>query len=431
MAKPCTCLSVQIECEPITMESTHTRPYRFVIGGLSVWGHLLTGAGFQVVSPLLPLITDDYGIDHGTAGLIVAAPLLIIAIFGMPGGVLLGRIGLYRAYTIGWLLMGSSALAALSPGFEGLLALRIAFGLGVALMFPATGPLLMKWFRPKELTIVTSLNVGCMSLGMVIAMAAAAPLAEAMDWEMVIGIFGGVGLAGAIAWIILGKTKEDAAVGTPSGVTRGDIWAVLRNRTVLLLGFGDMACFMMYLALIGWLPTFYNESRDMSLTQAGFVTSIPPLMGVFGVLLGGYLPIKMQSKRMLFIIPGAMAALGGLGSFTLENTFLIYMSVIILGMGAWLYIPTMLTMPMELPGMTPIRIAIVWGFFMTAPGFGGFISPLAVGYLRDSFDTFVPGFLIFFALSWFLVISGFLLPKTSTKPSLPPDSPVPAISAPD
>ena len=431
MAKPCTCLSVQIECEPITMGSDTTGTYRFVIGGLAVGGHFLTGAGFQVLSPLLPLVTEDYGIDHGTAGLLVAAPLLVIAIFGILGGAIVGRVGLHRAYSIGWLLMGASALAALSPGFEGLLALRIAFGLGIALMFPATGPLLMQWFRPREITIVTSLSVGSMSLGMMVAMATAAPLAEALEWETVVGIFGGVGLAGAIAWIIWGKTREEVAVSAPSGITLGDVWAVLRNRTVLLLGIGDTCCFMMYLALIGWLPTFFNESRGMSLTEAGFVTSLPALMGVFGVILGGFLPMKIPSKRLLFVIPGAMAALGGLGSFLLESTFLIYISLMLMGLGAWMYIPTMLTMPMRLPGMTPQRLAVVWGWFLTAPGLGGFISPLVVGSMRDGFDTFVPGFLLFSVLAWFLVVSGFLLPETSTETALPPDSPIPVTSAPD
>ena len=396
-----------------------------------MWLQFATGAGFQVVSPLLPIISEDYGITHGTAGILVGLPLVILGLFGIPGAAIIGRLGERRSYTLAWLMMGAVILTVLSPGFIGLLVLRVIFGIGIAIGFPATGAILMQWFRPRELTIITSLNIACMPLGIMVGIATGAPLAGSLGWEGVLGVHGGMALAGAAVWFVLGKSGPRAAnVHQKPLPAWGEIWTVVRNRTVLLLVLADTSCFMMYIALSGWLPTFLNESRGMSLNQAGFVTSLLAFVGMFAVLAGGVLPLKIKSKALLFAVPGAVAALGGLGTFLFESTPLIYVSVILLGIGSWLYIPSLMTLAVDLPDMTPKRVAIVWGWLLTVPGIGGFVSPLVVGTLKDSFDSFIPGFLLFSVLAWFLVIAGFLLPKAYTPPKTPlPDATLPAASA--
>ena len=395
--------------------------YRFVIGGLTAWAHFAGGASFQAMSPVLPLISEEYDIGHATAGLLVGLVLIIMGAFGLPGGIIAGRLGLRKTYTAAWLLMGLMTLAALSPSFEGLMALRVTFGLGLAAMLPATAPLLMRWFPSKELPVITSLNLAALSLGMVVSMSTSAPMADAIGWQRVLGLFGGIVLAGGFAWIVWGRVREETQTAVPALAWR-EVWEVLRNRTVLLLSAADTACFSMYVALIAWLPTFYHETRGMSLTEAGFITSMLPFMGIFAVLLGGFLLLKVRLKRLFFIVPGAMAGLGGLGSFLVDNTAVTYISVIVFGLGAWLYVPRLLTLPMELPGMTPSRMAIVWGWMVTAPGIGAFMAPLAVGAVRDSFNSFTPGFLVFAVLAWFLFIAGFLLPKAEPPPPRVPES---------
>ena len=387
-----------------------TGKYRFVIAGLILWANFAAGTSFQAISPLLPLIEDHYGVGHATGGLLMGSVLIIVAAFGLPGGIIVGRLGVWRTYTASYFTMGLLTLVALSPPFEGLLALRIAFGLGMAAMFPATGTLVMQWFRPKELPVFTSLSMAAVSLGMVVSAASSAPLAEAVGWDGVVGIFGTLGWAGAVAWVVWGRTGT--APGQPQSPVRWDeIRMVLRNRTILLLGLADASCFSMYMALSSWLPTYYNESRGMSLTEAGFIISLLPFMGIVAILLGGFLTLAVRSKQLFFIVPGIVAASAGLATFLVDSTIAIYISVTILGLGAWMYVPTLMTMPMQLPGMTPQRLAIVWGWLMMAPGIGGFISPLAVGGMADWLDSFIPGFVLFSVLAWFLVAAGFMLPK--------------------
>lgn len=386
--------------------------YRFVIGGLILLAHFSIGINFFVVAPLFPLIIEEFGVNRATASLLIGLALLVHSFFGLPGGILATRFGLKRVYFLSWLMIGLPILSAAAPNFGTLLVLRLAYGVGFGAIIPATGPLLMQWFRPKEITIMNGLDIAALSLGVALSVSLAAPLANAVGWQNTLSVFGGIALLGALAWGILGRV-DSGAQATGSAISLKEVWSVLRNRTILLLVAADALVFMQYTALTSWLPTFYNEVRGMSLTQAGIVIGLLPFVGVFAVLVGGFLPLKIASNKPFFIIPGLLLGLGGLGSFLIDSTLGIYASIVLLGIGSWSYAPTLLSLPMGIPGMTPSKVAVVWGTFVTVSGAGMFVSPIVVGAIRDASGSFVPGFIIFAVGAWFLMIAGIIIPKTA------------------
>ena len=391
-------------------DSLHHSRYRIVIAGLILAAHLAVGLNLFAVSPLLPLIIDDLSINRTTAGLLVAMPLLVAALFGLPGGLVTIRLGLIPTFAVAWIAMGLLALSPVAPNFPTLLALRLVYGLGIAMVLTATGPLLMQWFRPKEVLVMNGLNTATLSLGIALSLVLAVPLDEALGWKGALGVFGSAGIIGALAWPILGRAPASkdqfAAAISATGILR-----VLRARTILLLLAADAGVLIQYTAFSGWLPTFYSEERGMSLAQAGFITGLLPLIGVFAVIAGALLPLKISAHRVFLIVPGMMVILGGLGSFTLSSTPVIYTSVILVGMGSWLYVPTLLSLTMQLAGMVPDNVAIVWGTMITVSGIGMFISPVMVGFLRDASGTFLPGFFLCSAAAWSLFLAGVLLPR--------------------
>ncbi|HIN36261.1 MAG TPA: MFS transporter [Dehalococcoidia bacterium] len=394
---------------------THSR-YRIVMAALVLAGHLSVGLNVFAASPLLPLAIDDYDVNRATAGLLVALPLLVAAALGLPSGVLIARIGLRRAFIIGWTAVALVSLSGWAPNFTSLVLLRSATGLGFAFILTATGPLLMQWFRPKEVTVMNALTTAALSLGIALSVATAAPLAELMDWQMALTIYALPGIAGLLAWLVLGRVSGGTPM-TGAGISFREVWAVLRNRTVVILLAADAGILVQYAAFTGWLPTFYNEDRGISLSQAGFITGMLPLVGVFAVLAGGVIALRVASPRVLFVGSGMLAGLGGLGAFLLPGPALIYPAVVILGIGSWLYVPRLLTLPMEMSDMTPERVAVVWGSFLTFSGFAMFVSPIFVGGLRDLSGSFIPGLAIASAASWALLVAGFLLPRNVSEPS--------------
>ena len=395
------------------------------MAALVLAGHLSVGLNVFAASPLLPLAIDDYDVNRATAGLLVALPLLVAAALGLPSGVLIARIGLRRAFIIGWTAVALVSLSGWAPNFTALVLLRSATGLGFAFILTATGPLLMQWFRPKEVTVMNALTTAALSLGIALSVATAAPLAELMDWQMALTIYALPGIAGLLAWLVLGRVSGGTPM-TGAGISLREVWAVLRNRTVVILLAADAGILIQYAAFTGWLPTFYNEDRGISLSQAGFITGLLPLVGMFAVLAGGVVALRVASPRALFAASGLLAGLGGLGAFLLPGPALIYPAVVVMGIGSWVYVPKLLTLPMQMVGMTPERVAVVWGSLLTFSGFAMFVSPILVGGLRDISGSFIPGLAIAAAFSWALLLAGILLPRNATySPAHIPQAPSP------
>ena len=396
----------------ITQPVATSNRYRYVIGVMAIAAHLSVGLNLFAVSPLLPLAIEEYGINRTNAGLLVSFPMLMGAMFGLPGGILISRIGLRRAFFFGWVSISLLALSYVTPNFWVMIVLRLLFGVGFAFLITATGPMLMQWFRPKEMLVMNALITAVMSLGIAISVASAAPLAEMTSWKASLTIFAGIGVIGTFVWVWAGRGVA-RNIGNAAMVRLSDVGAVLRNRTIVLLILADAGVFIQYAAFTGWLPTFYIEERGISLSEAGLVTGILPFVGVFAVLVGGLLPGRFVSPKTLFMASGLLVISGGLGAFLFSDMTGIYISVIILGIGSWIYIPTLLTLPMQMTGMTPGHVAVVWGSFLTFSGVTMFLAPILVGAVRDLSGSFFLGFAICAVFSWSLFIAGVLLPRSS------------------
>jgi cyanate permease len=397
------------------VETVQPRKYRFLIAALIMAAHLSVGLNIFTISPLLGDVIRDYEINRGAAGLLIALALLISAIFGLPGGVVITRLGLTRSYTLGWWLIGLATLSFLAPNYISLLALRLSFGLGFALVLIATGPLLLQWFRPKEVLVMNGLNTAVLSLGIALSIATAAPLAGIIGWQNSLSVFGAIGLLGAAAWTVLGRTPSEAA-RTSNSIPFKEIARLIRNRQIVLLILADGGVLVQYTALTAWLPEFYTEVRGMSPTQAGFVTGLLPFIGVFAVLLGGFLPLRFGTPRSYFIWPGILVAIGGPSSFLLGSPAGIYLGLLMVGIGSWMYVPTLLSRTMELTGRDPERVALVWGLLITFAGLGMFVAPIMVGVLRDLTGGFLPGFLISSVAALGLLIAGIGMPRGRVRP---------------
>ena len=384
--------------------------YRFVIGGLTVLLNLSFGLSFPAVAPVMPLILAEYGISRGMAGLLTGSVILMMSAFAIPAGMLVGRVGLKKLIGVGWFMAAAPALSFLADGFPALLAMRMMFGLSLAVILPAFGPLLMQWFRPRELPLINGLNLAMTAVGIALSTFITAPLAEAVGWRTVLSIYGAVALVGAFLW--MGLARVQLPVQSGGRLSLGEMWSVLRDRTTLLLAFADAGPFAQYIALTTWLPTFYYEVHGMSLNAAGSAVGLVPLVGVAALIVAGVLSMRVVRRRPFLILSGVVGGLAGSATFLLAGSAAIYPALLLLGFGAWFYLPILFTIPMEVPDAVPERVSLVLATIGTLGGFLSFVAPLAVGILTDVLGSYIPGFVIFAVLSWSLVIAGVMLTET-------------------
>lgn len=382
--------------------------------------HFTFGLSIFVVSPLTPLIMQDFGVNRSSASLLIGVVLLFQAAMAIPGGMLGSKLPLKWVIAAGWFSVSVTMFSFAMPNFASLLALRLVYGVASSLVFPNVGPLVMQWFSRREIALVNSLNSALISLGMATSTFAAAPLADALGWKTTLSIFGVTTLLGACVWVVLGKTRsaqsgEVASVAGPNARNGGALregLRLLRTRTVLLLALGNTAAFALYGALTSWLPTYYHEVRGMSLSKAASLMGVLPLMGMVFLLIAGAMSTKFPRRRPFLIVPGLLSAFAGFGAVLLPDSPALLAALVLVGFCGWFYQPILFAIPMELPGVTTKNVSVIFGLFMLMGGVVGFLAPLMVGALADATGSYLWGFGLLAVLSPGLALAAWMLPET-------------------
>ena len=409
------------------MEQPSASSYRFVIGAILLLLHVSMGLNFLAPSAFLPLIMDDYGLGRGTASLLIALVIMMLSIFLVPGGVIVTKLGAKRALLLGGVLIAAGVLAPVAPNFLVLLSLRAALGLGVGIAFPATSALVVHWFRPRELPLMNGLVLAGQGTGVAISLFFGVALADAFGWRYALFIYGGLALVATMVWLFLGKTPR-AAIESVAAPTVREVLASLREKTTLLLSLAAVGPFAVFVAFTSWLPTYYHEVRGMPLEQASALGGMIPVMGIFVSLLGGYLAARLGRRKPLLVLSGTLFPFAAFGSFLFEDPVLVRGAVALLGFCAFIYLPTLLTIPMDmlnLPGMSAEKVAIMTGAALTLGNLSSFFSPIFIGTLTDALGSYEPSMAMLAFLPVTLLIAARFLPETGPKASRSWASPVP------
>ncbi|GAB3281422.1 MFS transporter [Kineosporia babensis] len=173
---------------------------RTVILGVLCAGMFMAMLDNVVVSNALPRIGQD--LDAGLSGLqwTVEAYSLAFAALLLPGGSLGDRFGRRQFFLAGLsLFTASSAVCALAPSLEVLIAGRVLQGIGAALLVPQSLAILRVTFTdPAEQTKAFSTWSMVSALGLAVGPALGGPLVETFGWPSAFWINVPIGLATVI-----------------------------------------------------------------------------------------------------------------------------------------------------------------------------------------------------------------------------------------
>ena len=386
-------------------------PYRFVIGLLSLLLSLSTGLVFLNVSPITPLIMDDYGVNRSTVSLLVAGILLANASMAIPCVLLVGRFKIVTLISFFGLLAAVPMFSFAADNFVVLLILRMIFGVCAAGVIPPLFTVLMLWFPPRELPLVNGLNLAMMSGGIAISLYTGEWLADWIGWKNGLALYSIPSFIGAVFWLLFARSNP-AIESTVTPITLTSIKRVFTSRLTILLALADAGPLSQYVALSTWLPTFYYEIHGVSLGEAGAATSLLPLAGMVAVLVAGILALKLSKRKPFLMVSGIILGVTGIASSLFATSDYLYVILIAYGASSWLYTPFHITIPMEVEGATEEQTAAILACIFTIGGFISFCAPVLVGLLMDMTGSYMYGFGILAVFSWALVVTTFMLPET-------------------
>jgi len=195
------------------------------------------------VGPLLPHLSDEFGLSKSEAGVLIALYAAGVLVAAVPAGVAVARFGVRRAVATGLALFaGASLLFALAPTAEWLYASRFGQGAGAAIAW--TGAL--AWLiaavparrRAEYMGTASALSVGGALLGPVLGgVAAGAGLAQTFVPAALLGfVLGGVVLLQpeppraeprALRTLVPELRRPRVTTGLTLGFLSTLLWAVL------------------------------------------------------------------------------------------------------------------------------------------------------------------------------------------------------------
>ena len=99
-----------------------------------------------------------------------------------------------------------------------------------------------------------------------------------------------------------------------------------------------------------------------------------------------------------------------------NNSMLAYMAAFLAGFFMFLPMTCLLTLPQELPGMTPGRVTVIFGMFWSISYFVETILMFMAGMLADWTGDKTTAAMFAVACSASFFITSFFLPETGKKP---------------
>ena len=403
--------------ETLYMQNRQYSSYRWTIQGILIFMQISLGLNFMAPTPLFTLIMDDYGINRGLVSLLVSAPIIVLTISLLPSGILIAKIGSKRAMAIGGLLMSSGLIAPLFDSFTMMVLMRLLFGVGAAICLPVTSSILMEWFKPNELPILNGINESGRSVGVAIGLLGAVSIANVFGWDMVFFFFGVLPIIATVLWLVGGRSVDVVQEQSDEFSLSNNIDLIF-NRNTLLIAIASMGPFALFIGYSSWLPTYYHEVHGMTIERSSSLVAILPFVSAIATPLSGILVSKSGIRRPILIVAGLTLPLLAFGSFMMTSTILIAICIIGLGSMFALYIVTILTIPMELPGVDASKVGIITAGALTMGNGTAVLSPIFIGSFTDFTGSYFPALSVVAVMPLLMIISGLFLPETGKRAKL-------------
>ena len=372
------------------------------------------GLNFMAPTPLFTLIMGDFDISRGLVSLLIAVVSIVLTLFLLPGGFLISKIGSKRAMALSGVLMTAGLLAPLTDSFLVLVILRFVFGVGAAISIPTTSAIIMEWFKPSERPFLNGINEMGRAIGVSAGVSVAVPLANVVGWQMVFFFYATIPMVATVLWLAAAR-PSDHFEETGTEPSFRDNLPLIVNRNTLLIAVATVGPFALFIGYSSWLPTYYNEIQGMTTEKAGSIVAAMPLATAVATPLSGMLLSKLGRRKPVLFFTGLAFPLFALGSFLTSGTILPIVCVIALGILFALFIVTILTIPMELPGVTANKVGIVTAAALTIGNGTTVLSPIFIGSLTDFMNSYLPALSIVAILPVALLLATTFLPETGPK----------------
>ncbi|MFC0227810.1 MFS transporter [Serratia aquatilis] len=355
---------------------------------------------------LLP-IEREFNLQAEQLGYITGMFFLAYSLFQIPAGWLNDRFGFKKVLCSSLLLLGGFALCfgILGFGLGLLVTFRFLSGIGHSGYPCSCAKAVVANFSLEQRTFAQSILLSSAGLAMTAGPLVAVYCLDHIGWR---GSFSALGLlafaiAACILWLVPNPPQAER---TQPGATGASYKALLKSPIVLLLFVAIFCINIPSYGLMAWLPKFLVQQRGLPIGVSSMVVAAGGL-GIWisslgtGWLVGRYLQGR---EPMVICMSSLLSAICIWLVFTSESplaaSLFLFLSYVFL-MASFV---TVFTLPMKrLPAEV---MGAAMGLINTGGTLGGFVAPIAMGYLITLSHDYMSTF-IFLALA--MVVSGLVI----------------------
>jgi len=330
--------------------------YRWVVLAIYMYVSALTQLYWLNFAAITTYIEDRFKIPAGDVMWFTLVFPLVQVLLTLPAGILIDKKGFKFGIGVGAVFTGVFSLFRLvDPGsFSILLISQIGISIGQPFVLNGITKLAVTWFSPKEEATAVGLGSLALFIGMMIALGATPWLVQNLSFESMLLIYGIMGIAGALAFLIFVKSRPPTPTRAAEIYTEVSNWGGIRNilkmRNFVILGFIAMVGIGVFNGLATWLEKILHDLHGISMTDAGSISALLILSGMVGCIIVPIISDKIRRRKLFIILTSAVGMICVSVLMFANGYGLNLANGILMGFFLISALPIMLTMSAEITG---------------------------------------------------------------------------------
>lgn len=358
---------------------------------------------------MLPLIRQDLELSFSQAGSLASASLAVYALMQIPAGYLSDRYSPRRLVALGTLgMMGLSLLLAFTQKYWQLLGIQFFWGFFSSFIFTPSMSVYISWFSAQRRNTATALPLIGPSLGILAVNFLFPVIVEYCDnWRWPFIIFGGAGIAFALALLFLGR--DTLSIKAPAKFRLDLIKELFQFKQVWICYILQFVRFGIVQGISFWLPSLLVGEKAFSLQLTGIVIALQAVILAPSNIIGAYISDRLHVPTQIIAVSMIMLGITTGLMVVLNSTGVVIAVILVNAVFLQMYFGPLFTLAVEKLGVE--KTGISNGVSNMFAIFGGLVSAYLMGFLRDATSSFEWGFYAICILCGVGLISTVILGK--------------------
>ena len=328
-------------------------------------------------------VKADLGLSDASANIFPSLVFFWFLIFSVPTGMLMNKIGRKNTVILSLIVTVVSLLLPVFGESYGLMLVSFSLlGIGNALMQTSLNPLITNIIKGDSLASTMTFGQFVKAIASFMAPyiamwgATAAMPSWGLGWRVLFPVYMIIGI---LASVLLLVTPLRRAAAPDTATSFAGCFNLLRMPIVLLSFLGIMCHVGIDVGTNTTAPKILMERLGMSLTEAGFATSLYFIFRTIGCLSGSFILSKFSHKKF-FLFSVILMALSMCGLFFGTTKAILYVAIALVGFGnsnifSIVFSQALLAVPEK---QNEVSGLMIMGLF------GGTVFPLLMGFASDA-----------------------------------------------